>query len=133
MLADNRGACPCGLSLPAWQGMTWHWQLRRQEDTFKRGILGGLFLFFPVSGYCRHGGRGPTGVVDRGHLESTGGQRGLGLEPIPFKGRHRCEEMVLVPSVLLGQTGKLAVAKKKKKHAWILFAEDLNPSLLTFL
>lgn len=51
-------------------------------------------------------------MVDRGHLDSTGGQRGLGLEAIPFERRHRCEEMVLVPSVLLGQTGKVAVSKK---------------------
>lgn len=69
-------------------------------------------------------------MVDRGHLDGTGGQRGLGLEPIPFKCRHRCEEMVLVPSVLLGQTGKLAVAKTE---AWIPFTERLNASLLTFL
>lgn len=27
----------------------------------------------------------PTRVVDRGHLNSAGGQGGLGLEPVPFK------------------------------------------------
>lgn len=49
----------------------------------------------------------PTRVVDRGHLDSTGGQGGLGLEPIPFKRRYRSEEVVLVPSVLVGQRGEL--------------------------
>lgn len=55
-------------------------------------------------------------MVDRGHLDRAGGQRGLGLEAIPFERRHRCEEMVLVPSVLLGQMRKVAVLKKKKIH-----------------
>lgn len=75
-----------------------------------------LFLFFspflsfatqPVvyfnnrTGVCvqlRH-----TRVVDRRHLNSARGQRGLGLEPVPFKRRHRGEEVVLVPAVLLGR------------------------------
>lgn len=86
----------------------------------KGHILARSFWFiFP----CQLIVKEPTGVVDRGHLDSTGGQRGLGLEPIPFKCRHRCEEMVLVPSVLLGQTGKLAVTKT---HTWILYTDHLN-------
>lgn len=35
-------------------------------------------------GNFQFGGQEPTGVVDRGHLDGTGGQAGLGLEPIPF-------------------------------------------------
>lgn len=44
-----------------------------------------------------------TGLVDRRHLNSTGGQRGLGFKALPFKRRHWGEEVVLVPAVLLGR------------------------------
>lgn len=56
-----------------------------------------------MSVYFQFGGQEPTRVVDRGHLDSTGGQGGLRLEPIPFKRRDRSKEMVLAPSVLLGR------------------------------
>lgn len=50
-----------------------------------------------------------TGVVDRRHLNSAGGQRGLGFKPVPFKRGHWGEEVVLVPAVLLGQRKVLVV------------------------
>lgn len=46
----------------------------------------------------------PTRMVEGGHLDTVGGQGGLRLEPVPLKGGYRCEEMVLGPSVLLGNT-----------------------------
>lgn len=62
-------------------------------------------LIFSTGRVC--GEHQPTGVVDRGYLTSTGGEGGLGLEPIPFECWHRSEKMVLVPSVLLGERGRL--------------------------
>lgn len=82
MLADNPGSCLCGLSLPAWRETTWRWQLPGEEDTFQPGVPGEGFSCV----YCQCGGQEPTRVVDRGHLDGTGGQGGLGLEAIPFKG-----------------------------------------------
>lgn len=53
-----------------------------------------------------------TGLVDGRHLNSTGGQRGLGFEPVPFKRRHWGEEVVLVPAVLSGPEKSGACSKR---------------------
>ena len=54
---------------------------------------------------ARGQGSGPTGVVDGGHLYGAGGEGGRRPEPIPLQGGHRGEEVVLVPAVLIKQTG----------------------------